>query len=197
MPEDILFYVVFLSQILLISFYFPRRMLGQMRYVIKTYPPLTYPKLYPNPIEFYEQAQRNYRLANQLLLVAGLLLLALLIGYPHSGEWDGPIVLTCFMFQFLPVLRLDLSSLKYFRLMRKANSRTTRRAQLQPRRLFDFVSPALFALAALVSVAFIVLIIYIDQFEFSWFGGYWNVVGVTAINLVFAGIVIWKMYEKK
>ena len=81
--------------------------------------------------------------------------------------------------------------------MRKANSRATRRAELQPRRLFDFVSPALLALAALVYVAFIVLIIYIDQFEFSWFGGYWNIVGTTAINLVFAGVVIWKMYGKK
>ncbi len=197
MPQDILFYVVFLGQILLISFYFPRKMLGQMRYVINTYPPSTYPKLYPKPIEFYEKALRNYRLVNQLLLVAGLLLLALLIGYPRSGEWDGPIVFTCFIFQFLPVMRLDLSSLKHFRLMRKANSRTTRRAELQPRRLFDFVSPALLALAALVYVAFIVLIIYIDQFEFSWFGGYWNIVGTTAINLVFAGIVIWKMYGKK
>ena len=39
MPVDILFYVVFLGQILVISFYFPRKMLGQMRYVIKTYPP--------------------------------------------------------------------------------------------------------------------------------------------------------------
>ena len=197
MSEDILFYAVFLGQILLISFYFPRKILGQMRYVITTYPPSTYPKLYPKSIEFYEKALRNYRIVNQLILVAGLLLLAFLVAYPRSGEWDGSIVLACFMVQLLPVMRLDLSSFKYFRQMRKANSRTTRKAEMQPRRLFDFVSPALFGLAIFVYIAFILLIIYIDQFDFSWFGSYWNIVGVTLINLFFAGVVVWRLYGKK
>ncbi len=40
-------------------------------------------------------------------------------------------------------------------------------------------------------------VLYIRQFEFPWFGGYWNIVATTAINLLFAGIVIWKMYGKK
>ena len=31
-----------------------------MRYVFETYPPSTYPKLYPKPVEYYKKAQRNY-----------------------------------------------------------------------------------------------------------------------------------------
>ena len=60
MPEHMLFHVVFLGQVLLISFYFPRKMLSRMRYVFETYPPSTYPKLYPKPVEYYKKAQRNY-----------------------------------------------------------------------------------------------------------------------------------------
>ena len=197
MPENLLFYVVFLGQILLISFYFPRKMLGQMRYVVETYPPSTHPKLYPQPIEFYEKAQRNYGITNQFILVAGLMLIAILLATPRSGEWDSNIVFTYFMVQFIPLMRLELRSFKYFRLMRKADSRTTRKAELHPRRFFDFVSPTLIGLAIFVYVAFVLLILYVRQFEFPWFGGYWNIFGITAANLFFAGIVIWNLYGKK
>ena len=70
MPEHIFFHLVFLSQILLISFYYPRKILNRMRYVFETYPPSTYPKLYPKPIEYYTKAPRNYRSINLFILLA-------------------------------------------------------------------------------------------------------------------------------
>ena len=39
MQEQLMFYVVFLSQILLISFYFPRKVLQRIRFIVETYPP--------------------------------------------------------------------------------------------------------------------------------------------------------------
>ncbi len=81
--------------------------------------------------------------------------------------------------------------------MRKANSSTTRKAELQPRRLFDFISPTMFGMAILVYFAFIGFVLYIKQFDFPWFGGYWNIVGVTLLNLFFAGIIIWNLYGKR
>ena len=198
MPDNILFYAVFLSQILLISFYFPRKMLKRISYVFATYPPSQYPRLYPEPIEYYEKAQRNYRNLNVAVLLVGLLLLAVFLGDSRSGEWDmGNFVFPYFMIQFFPVMLLEIRSFKYYRLMRKADSRTTRKAELQPRRLFDFISPAMIGLALLVYFAFIALILYIRQFDFPWFGGYWNIVGVTAANVFFAAIVAWNMYGKK
>ena len=91
MPEHIFFHVVFLSQILLISFYYPRKMLNRMRYVFERYPPSTYPKLYPKPIEYYKKSQRKYRIMNLSILLAGLLILAVLLVYSRSGKWDHAI----------------------------------------------------------------------------------------------------------
>ena len=197
MPEHMLFYFVFLSQVLLISFYNPRKILSRMRYVFETYPPSTYPKLYPKPIEYYKKAQRNSRIMNHIILLAGMILIAMLLAISRSGEWDHVIAQWYFLVQFFPVMLLDLSSLKEFKLMRNANSRTTRKAELHPRRLFDFISPAIIGLAIFVYIAFILLVLYIRQFEFQWFGRYWNIVIVTAFNLFFAGIIFWYMYGKK
>jgi hypothetical protein len=167
-----------------------------MRYVFDTYPPSTYPKLYPKPIEYYEKKQRNYRTLNQFILLAGLILIG--IGISRSGEWDHAIATWCilvFLVQVFPVLLLDISSIKCFKLMRDANSR--RKAELHPRRLFDFISPAMIGMAIFVYVAFILFVLYIRQFEFPWFGGYWNIFGVTAMNLFLAGMIFRNMYGKK
>ena len=51
-------------------------------------------------------------------------------------------------------------------------------------------------MAIITYIAFILLILYIRQFEFPWFGGYWNIVAVTIMNLCFAGIMFWYMYGK-
>ncbi|MFC1556210.1 hypothetical protein ACFL67_03920 [candidate division KSB1 bacterium] len=172
-------------------------MLSKIKYVFETYPPSTYPKLYPKPIEYYENARHNYRNLNLLILLAGLLLLAVLLVYPRSGEWDRAIVTWYFMAQFFPILLVEIKSFKYYKLMRLTDSRTTRRAELKPRRLFDFISPRIFGLAVLVYFAFIVFIHYFRQLGIPWFAGYWNIVGITAINLFFAGIIIWNMYGKR
>ena len=198
MPDQILFHLVFLGQVILISFYFPRKMLRRTEYVLKTYPPSSHPNLYPEPIEFYEKARRNYRNANVFILLVGLLLMAVLIGDLPSGEWDvGSMVFPYFMLQFFPLMLIEVKSFKYYRLMRKTDSRATRRADLHPRRLFDFISPKVVGIAALVYFAFIGLILYVRQFDFPWFGGYWNIVGVTASNLFFAGIIAWNLYGRK
>ena len=88
MPDNIEFYFIFLGQILLISFYFPRKILSRIRYVVETYPPSEYPKLYPKSIEYYEKAQRNYKTVNQFIFVAGFILMFAfgLWGYPTEGK---------------------------------------------------------------------------------------------------------------
>lgn len=197
MPEHTLFHLVFLCQVLLISFFYPGRILRRMKYLFDTYPPSTYPKLYPRPIESYERTRRTYRIVNHFILALGLAILAVLFGYSRSGEWDHAIAAWYFLLQCVPVMLLDLSSLRESRLMRRANSRTTRTAELQPRRLFDFVSPGLVATAIVTYVGFVLLVLYMRRFEFPWFGGYWNIVGVTIANLIFAAVIFRSMYGKK
>ena len=197
MPDHFYFYLIFASQILLISFYFPRKMFNRIGYVLTTYPPAEFPKLYPQPIEYYERARHNYRNMNFYILLAGLVLLVGLLFYPRSGKWDGAIVNAYFILQFAPMLLLEIWTRKYYQRMRESDQSTTRKAELNPRRLFDFISPAIVGLAIIFYFAFIALILYIRQFDFPWFGGYWNIVGVTAGNLIFAGIIAWNLKGKK
>jgi len=51
--------------------------------------------------------------------------------------------------------------------------------------------------AVAVYIAFIVFIFYFNELGFSWFGGYWNVLGVTLVNALFVGGVYWNLYGRK
>ncbi len=193
MLDQILFYVVFFAQIFLISYYLPGKMLRRMKYVLETYPPSGYSKLYPKPIGYYEKALRNFKTINGCILLVGLLLMAVMFVYSKGGEWD--IVFPYFMIQFIPMLLLEIGSFNMYKLMRKAS--TTRKAELHPRRLLDFISPRLIGLAVLVYLAFIAFVVYMRQFEYPWFGGYENVAVMTGMNLFLAGILLWNIYGKK
>jgi len=200
MREQMLFYFVFLSQVLLLSFYFPRIVLSRVRHVVEKYPPSNYPKLYPVPIDAVEKAQRNYRNMNLFALVVGLVLV--FMGFYSPSEdmlnWDsGSVLMMYFLLQWSPFLIAATAGFTYFNLKRRADSRTTRRAELHRRRLFDFVSPMIVGTAIVVYVAFVALILYVRQFQFPWFGGYWNIFGATAMNVVFAGVIVRLLYGKR
>jgi hypothetical protein len=90
--EAILFFFVFLSQVLLISWFYPRRVIARRRQVLKTHPSSTHPKLYPQPPEFYERRLRNYARLNLAIVVTGVLIIAALVVMTLGGEWDGAIV---------------------------------------------------------------------------------------------------------
>lgn len=168
-----------------------------MKYVCDTHPPSDYPKLYTKPIEFYEKGRRRFLAVNLVIMLAGLVILAALLTNPHDGDVHNAIVMGYFMLQMLPVMLLDFWSLKEFKLMRSAKSRTTRKAGLKRRRFFDFVPPIPFGLAVFTYIAFVWLVIYLNQFGYEWFGGYWNIAGMTFMNLFFATILIWHLYGKK
>lgn len=200
MPDNILFYSVFLSQVILISFYFSRKILSRMKYVVETYPPSQYPKLYPVSIDKVEKGQRIFRNMNLLVLLAGLILVLIgfLSGYSPNDNEDGIFLTIYFVAQFFPMILAEISGFKYFKLMRKANSRTTRKAELHPRRLFDFISPALLGIAIFMYFAVIVLVLYINQFQFYWGSkAFMNIIILTTGNLLFAGIITWNLYGKK
>ncbi len=197
MSEHSIAHIVFLSQVLFGCYFFPKIVLGRLRYIYDTYPPANYPRLYPKPIRTYESGLRRYRYTYNTLLVVGLLIFAAMLAIAHDGDVDNAIVMGYFFVQSIPLILLDVAALKDAKMMRQANSARTRAADLRPRRFFDFVSPVFFGTAVFVYVAFVVFIAYIDQFRFPWFGGYLNVVGVTATNLFLAAIMAWKIYGKK
>ncbi len=201
MPEgQTLFYFVFVSQILLLSFYFPRQVLRRLKYVVETYPPSEYPRLYLVPVDVREKAQRNYRNLNLLALLVGFGLVFIGVYSPSEEmlNWDSISVLALYMaLQYSPMIIAASPGFTYFNVKRQMDARTTRKAELQPRRLFDFISPTVVGIALVVYVAFVALIVYVDQFDFPWFGGYWNILGITVLYLLFAGTIIQSLYGKK
>ena len=194
--NHILFYIVFLSQILLISFYFPRKLLNRTKHIFKKFPPKQYPNLYPKTEIFYLKAHQWYKNGNYFILAVGLFLMYILVTDSTIDDWNG-VVFAYFMFQFLPVIIMEVTSFKYYKLMRNADSRTTRKADLKPRKIFDFISPGMFSIAIMVYLSFVIFIIYLNQFDYLWFGGYINVVGITLMNLLNTVIVLWNMFGKK
>ena len=195
----LVFYLVFLSQVLLISYFLPKKLLALQRHVADTYPPAEYPKLYPISLDRVRRTSRIYWHANLLVLSVGLALVAL--GVLHPSEdllyWDNSLVQTLYLLlQLSPLAIVQSTTIKYLKLMRKSDSRTTRKAELRPRRMADVISPAAIVLVTSVYLAFILFIVYVDQFDFPWFGGYTNVVVITMMNLFFAAIVAWIVHRK-
>ena len=139
MQTELLFYPAFLGQIIVLSLHLPRKALDRVSYV-QSYPPSEFPNLYPGPIEKYDRARQIYRRLNTVILLAGLVLLAVLLGRSRSGKWDSAIVTWFYMLQISPLLLVEIWAIRYYRLMRRADTRTTQKAELQPRRLADFIS---------------------------------------------------------
>jgi len=193
MTEHQLFYLVFLGQVLLISYVLPRQVLRRMRHVVRDYSPSEYPRLYPVSLDRVESAQRSYRNLNRVALAVGLGLVA--AGVMMPGEdmlgWDTLSVMTLYlMLQFAPLLITASPGFTYFNPRRGQDTRSVRTADLSPRRFTDFVAPLVAAGALGLYVAYVFFILAVRQFDFPWFGGYWNIVGITVINLMcVAGIV--------
>lgn len=200
MSNNLMFYIVFLIQILLISFYFPRQIVRRITTIFTTYPPTEYPRLYTKPLKVYAARLKLYRILNHIILGLGIILTAALIlrDAPTGEKIPQIIPFTYWVFQVIPLFLMELSGFAYFKLMRQADKRTRRQADLQPRRLFDFISPSLIGLAILLNMVCIVFYFYLDQFHFYW-GSDTMVIALSilASNALYAGVIYRNLHGKK
>ena len=67
MNIDLLLYIVLFSQIMFLSYYYPRRMLIRIHTIFENYPPNEFPKLYPESIEKYKKSAKRYQVMNHLI----------------------------------------------------------------------------------------------------------------------------------
>jgi len=196
MNIDLLLYIVLFSQIMFLSYYYPNRMLIRIHTIFKNYPPNEFPKLYPESIEKYKKSAKRYQIMNHLMIGLGLGLILWFYVTPRTGEWDQVIVFWYFMIQFIPNIGLELWSRNYHKNMRLLNQDAQKEAALQPRRLTDFVSKEFLGTAFVIYVIFVGFNVYINQFNYSWFGGYLNVLIISGFYLFF-GLIIYKaLYGK-
>jgi len=197
---ETIFYILFLSQILLFSVYFPNKIYQRMRYVITHYPCNQYPKLYPQPIENYHRFHGNYRLANWLIAAAGLVTLTLSIVFNNKGEFIEPQVLVWlfFMVQFMPVMIIELSEFSQFKMMRTADRSSVRSATLSPRSLVNFIAVKWLCVALITLLIAIVYSFYLEDFIISIEGSAVFAAGILlSVNAFFSGLIYWNLYGKK
>jgi hypothetical protein len=205
--DDLLFYGVYLSQILLISLYVPSRVLGRARGLIETHPPAEFPKLYPVPIATIDRTLRTYRYLNLGVLALGLALLAAdwWLGYTIDGVWriwqegeqspirDQRAVLRIHglytVFQYLAAIALFAHwESRYFKRMRAARG-GIRTAELKARRLFDFVSPTLLGTAAAMYVGAVVSLLFLQLPRSAIM-----IATLTVSHVAAAGCFLWVFY---
>ena len=190
-----LMYAAFLSQIYLISVHYPRKMCARIREVIEAYPPMEYPKLYPGPYAWYaESAKRRglsiFMAVNYLIAVVGLAILIAMLasGYePAFLGGDEIFVMFYFMLQASPLLYIQITECRHYALMRRQFSESRRSASLAPRRMSQFVSPALVLVAALFYVLWLVFYLSERGPVATWGSEVYASLGmVTGMNVFYA-----------
>ena len=163
------FYVVFISQIVLLSVYFPSKLIKRMRFIQRKYPASSHPKLYPKSVNFYQKSTTIYGISNALIFILGWVV----IYYIDAGSLIGKnginpmLPWTYFMIQMIPTGLIEVFGLRMLKLMKQEDTRTQKSAELVPRHLFQYISPMLLGLVIIAFIGFVLFAFYLEGFEFK------------------------------
>jgi MFS family permease len=180
------FIAAFTIQILYFSVWGPLRLTARLRRQIKQFVAERALPIEPSAMARLDQRLRRLRLLNLATAVIGLLLLILMIRYMQRPDWRGnPLALIAtgyFMVQLLPTILAVTTASKFHVVLKRSLPQERRKALLQPRGLFDFVSRSAVALAGLAYFLLIAFLAYIQQHPFPGFGGVLaNTAGITFV----------------
>src|SRR5687767_12145633 len=203
MIEAYAFLAAFTAQIMAISVLYPAWFIRYVRVQATSIPAERLAQLYPG-VDLGHAQERfltRYRALNTGIAVLGLLLLGWLFSYMRRPDWDdGPVEALIFVYFVVQVLPLGLLAWLGFsvnKVLKRALLEGKRKATLQRRGLFDFVSPFSVFLTVLGYVLFAAFVIYIQRHPFPGFAGLINIGGVTLIYALNAFVVYRMLYGKK
>jgi hypothetical protein len=198
MLQDYAFFAMFTVQILAMSIVHPAWL---VRYARKQAMTATVQRLEQLHQGVDIDASRErfvaiYRAVNTVIAVLGALLLSAMISYPRPNVRDDAAGLY-FVLQVSPLLVVAVMGLRYSKRLQRVAREPKRKAVLQRRGLFDFVSPFTVGLAVLSYFLFVAFVIYIQQNPFPGFAGYTNIVIITVLYTC-EGFVVYKLlYGRK
>jgi peptidoglycan/LPS O-acetylase OafA/YrhL len=192
--------MVLLGQIFVLSFYFPRKILGLINTSMQQHSSDVYPKLYPIKEEVIKIKLKIFNIFNSFIVLIGIAIVAVSI-INNSDDllgWDDQAVLLCFlMLQYLPMLYLGAQSFDYLKQMRKTNKNEHRIADFKPRKLLDFISKPFITAAILSYGLCVVTVFYFVQYPFDGFAGLVNILGVSTLYAGLGFGIYHKLYGKK
>jgi hypothetical protein len=204
MIEAYAFLAMFTVQILAMSVLYPNWFSRYCRRQVASMGAERVAQLYPG-VDVGLAVERfltRYRTLNMCLAVLGLLLLGWLFSYLRRPDWDdGPVnmlVTAYFLLQTLvPLGFLIFSGVRFNKAYKQPVQEAKRKATLQRRGLFDFVSPFTVCIAALSYLLFAALVLVIRQSPFPGFAGIVNIVAITMVYVLNGFVVYAVLYGKK
>ncbi len=204
MIEVYLFLAVFPVQILGMSVLFPVRFARLIRTGLKNIPAERLAELYPGVDvgQAHERFLARYRAVNTVVAVLGLLLLGWFIRYMQRPNWDLGVVsgmgIAYAMLQYFPLILIAWFTTRFNKLHRRLLREPKRKAVLQRRGLFDFISPSTVLLVILAYLQYAAVIFYAARHPFPGFGGALaNIGGVSLMYILLGAVVVKLHYGKK
>lgn len=195
-----LFILVFCSQLILMSYYIPRKILQRMRFVIEHLPPSVYPKLYNGENSTMQSTYQRLAWFNRLMLVVGGLIIGYLLFATEQQMVEGYlwIIFGFGMLQAMPVVLMDFACLKQYKAMRDSELNTKRKVNLNRKSIFNHTSPQLLALTGAVMLIAMIADLYFHGFDTSLgIDLYEGSLILIAAHVFFAWVVRWRVYGKK
>jgi hypothetical protein len=186
------FIAVFTAQILILSVLGPVKLVGFLRAQIARFVAERAAAVDASAAARVDRRLRPLGLMGMGTGVVGLLLLVGMIRYMLRPDWtDGrleALVPAYFALQVLPLFLALVTVGRFHEVLKRSLPTEKRKAILEPRGLFDFVSRSAVSLAALAYFLFVAFLLYLEQHPFPGFAGFFT--NVAAITLVYAVMAI-------
>jgi hypothetical protein len=148
-----------------------------------------------------ERFAARHRALNAGIAVLGLLLLGWLFIHMQSPGWNPGkvpvLLLTAYLLvQMSPLVLIGAKAARVNKAFKSSLTDGKRKAVLQRRALFDFISPIAVILAVLSYVLFVALVLYVRVHPFPGFGGFTNIVVITLVCALNAFLVYGCLYGR-
>ena len=200
MIQSYAFLAVFAVQVLAMSILYPARFSRHVRAQATSLPVERLAQLYPG-VDLGLALQRflsRYRAVNTGIAVLGLLLLSWLFVYVRRPDWDEDAVIgtisAYFLLQLLPLVFVAWLGFKFNKAHKRRLLEGKRKATLQRRGLFDFISPFFVFLTVSSYFLFVVFVIYVQPKPFPGFA----LIGVLTLCYALEAFVVYRaVYGKK
>lgn len=202
MIETYAFLATLTIQILAGSVLCPAWLIRCVRARVASFPDERFADLFPG-VDKNASAARfatRYRALNMGIAVLGLVLLGWLFNHMRRPDWNQgkvPLLLTLYLLaQISPLVLIGWKAARSSKTLKSSLAHGKRKAVLQRRALFDFVSPLTVFLAGLCYFLFAAQVIYIRQHPFPGFGGLANIEIITLIYALNAFFVYGYVYGR-
>jgi len=200
MIETYGFLEVFTAQVLAMSVLYPARFSRYVREQANSLPAERLAQLFPG-VDLKLSTERfltRYRAVNMGIAVLGLLLLVGLFNYMRRLDWKNESVIALsaayFMMQMLPLMFVTWIGFRLNKKHKRSLLEGKRKATLQRRGLFDFISPFIVFLAVSSYLLVVAFVLYFQRKPFPGFA----LIGVLTLTYASQIFLVYRtLYGKK